>query len=210
MSRRLSNVDALRYLKFWSFYFLNYSKLFSTACTLHWEILIYYKGSKVLLTIYMSSLTLLVILISLFIFTFFLRRESVMRSVVIIKESIDSLLLLSHEFEQFGSMHMIVCSKEIYRPQRDSNPVLPGFKSTTLPVSYPGTRIIYIWFKEIKIESTTLPVSYPGTRIIYIWFKTLKILVKIEMEHIVNFLFQDILMFIVYFITNIMYVLMYI
>ena len=48
------------------------------------------------------------------------------------------------------------------------------------------------------------------SRIIYIRFKTLNILVKIEMEHIVNFPFQDILMFIVYFITNIMYVLMYI
>ena len=45
------------------------------------------------------------------------------------------LSLLSHEFEQLGSLH--VCTKEINRPQRDSNPVPPGSESTTLPMRYP-------------------------------------------------------------------------
>ena len=46
---------------------------------------------------------------------------------------------LSHEFEQFGSVHrpIYLCTKEIYRPQRDSNRVSPGSESTTLPMSYP-------------------------------------------------------------------------
>ena len=41
-------------------------------------------------------------------------------------------LSLSHEFEQFGSLHM--CA-HIYRLQRDSNPVSLGSASTTLPMN---------------------------------------------------------------------------
>ena len=44
-------------------------------------------------------------------------------------------LSISHKFEQFG-LNSYVCTKEIYRPQRDSNPVPPVSQSTTLPMSY--------------------------------------------------------------------------
>ena len=80
---------------------------------------------KVLLTVYMSILTYWSFYLFLF-FYFFLCGAS--RLYV--------RLSLSHEFEQFGSLHM--CAPESYRTQRDSNPVPPGSESTTLPMSYPG------------------------------------------------------------------------
>ena len=61
----------------------------------------------------------------IFFCTFFMRRESVIRSVVIIP--------------RFWTVWVTyVYTKERYRPQRDSNPVPPGSESTTLPMSYPG------------------------------------------------------------------------
>ena len=65
-----------------------------------------------------------VIFNSLFICRFFMRRKSVIRSVFIIIPLIWTVWVTSY-----------VCTKEIYRPQRDSNPVPPG---SVLPMSYPG------------------------------------------------------------------------
>ena len=42
-----------------------------------------------------------------------------------------------------------VCTKERYRPQRDSNLVPPGSESTTLPMSYPGAICQYIYILYI-------------------------------------------------------------
>ena len=47
------------------------------------------------------------------------------------------LTLLGHEFEQFG-VTANVCTKEKYRPQRDSNLVLPCTDPPMLPMSYTG------------------------------------------------------------------------
>ena len=54
-------------------------------------------------------------------------RELAIRSVVIIIPRIGTVWVIAY-----------VCTKEIYRPQRGSNPVPPGSKSTTLPMRYPA------------------------------------------------------------------------
>ena len=57
---------------------------------------------------------ILVIFISLFFCTFFMRGESVMRSVFIIIPRISTVWVTAY-----------VCTEERYRPQRDSNPLPP-------------------------------------------------------------------------------------
>ena len=49
----------------------------------------------------------------------------------------------------------LVCTKERYRPQRDSNPVPPGSESTTLPMSYPGAtrHILYIIYYTFTLST---------------------------------------------------------
>ena len=84
------------------------------------------------------NIDILVIFLSLFFCTFFMRCESVMRSVVIIIPWIWTVWVTAY-----------VCTKEIYRPQRDSNPVPPGSESTTLPMSYPGATI-YIYTHQYR------------------------------------------------------------
>ena len=48
-----------------------------------------------------------------------------------------------------------VCTKERYRPQRDSNQVPPGSESTTLPMSYPGAtrHILYIIYYTFTLST---------------------------------------------------------
>ena len=68
---------------------------------------------------------LVIIFIYLFV-RFFMRRESGIRSVVIIPRFLTVWVTA------------YVCTKEKYRPQRDSIPVPPGSESTTLLMNYPG------------------------------------------------------------------------
>ena len=63
---------------------------------------------------YMSTLTYWSFCFLYFFISFLMRRKSVINTF---------LSSLSHEFEQFGSLH--VCTKERYWPQRDSNPIHP-------------------------------------------------------------------------------------
>ena len=86
---------------------------------------------KVLLTVYTSTLTYWSFLFLYFFCTFFMRCESGMRSVVIIIPWIWTVWVTAD-----------VCTKDRYRPQRDSNPVPTGSESTTLPMSYPGATYI--------------------------------------------------------------------
>ena len=62
----------------------------------------------------MSTLTYWSFCFLHFFLSFLMRRKSVINTF---------LSSLSHEFEQFGSLH--VCTKERYRPQQDSNPIHP-------------------------------------------------------------------------------------
>ena len=62
----------------------------------------------------MSTLTYWSFCFLYFFISFLMRRKSVINTF---------LSSLSHEFEPFGSLH--VCTKEKYRPQRDSNPIHP-------------------------------------------------------------------------------------
>ena len=65
-----------------------------------------------------------------FFVRFFMRRKSVIRSVVIIP--------------RFWTVWVAVyvCTIERYRPQRDSNLVPPASESTTLPMSDPGATYV--------------------------------------------------------------------
>ena len=98
---------------------------------------------KVLLTDYMSTLTYWSVYFFIF-WTFFVRRESIIFSVVIIIPRIWTVWVTAY-----------VCTKEIYRPQRDSNPVR-GSETTTLPMSYAGAT--YMW--TLDNESETLCLNH--------------------------------------------------
>ena len=83
--------------------------------------------------------------ISIYFCTFFLCGAyqlcvSIMRSVVIINPIIWTVWVTAY-----------VCTKEIYRPQRDSNPVPPGSESTTLPMSYPERDICTCIYKFVNL-----------------------------------------------------------
>ena len=72
----------------------------------------------------------------MFLYVFFLRCES-----VIYNDSSTGGSSSRHYYPMnLNSLgHGICVPEKIYRPQRDSNPVPPGSKSTTLLMSYPGT-----------------------------------------------------------------------
>ena len=54
-----------------------------------------------------------------------------------------------------------MCTKERYRPQRDSNPKPPSSESTTLQMSYPGTTIYVYVFATAHMPNLILKSREP-------------------------------------------------
>ena len=104
---------------------------------------------KVLLTVYVSTLTYWSFHFFICFVRFFMRRESVIRSVVIIP--------------RFWTVWITayVYTKERYRPRQDSNPVPSGSESTTLPMSYPGAVILYTWLCFLRQSEYWCPQNFP-------------------------------------------------
>ena len=62
---------------------------------------------------------------------------------------------------------MIVCTKEIYRPQRDSNPVTPGSESTTLPGA--------MYDSDFKLRVLDDLTALQSHKAVYVYFASIRV-----------------------------------